>query len=70
MIDGIFDKILDYCKTQEFQQKVQKTVLDPILSYLLAKLYPYLLAIGAFFFLVFTLLALILILVVRIVFAS
>lgn len=65
MIEGLIDKLLAHCRSQDFQQKLQSSVLDPVLQYLLERLYPYILAVAGIFFLTFIFVALILILVVH-----
>ena len=65
MIAGILESALEYAKSAEFQRRVQVTLLDPVLHYLLERMYPYILAVAAIFFLTFVFVALILILIVH-----
>jgi hypothetical protein len=70
MLKDILDSAIDYCRQDAFQAKVQDALLDPLLQYLTERLYPYILAVGAIFFLTFVFVSLVLILIVYSLFAS
>jgi predicted PurR-regulated permease PerM len=65
MLEKVVQELLHTFKSREFQEKLQANLLEPILEYLLERLYPYLLAVSAIFFLTFVFVSLVLILVVR-----
>lgn len=50
--DDILDKIVDQLKIKKNREKIKTYIIDPLFSYFLDKLYPYLI-ISSIFFIIF-----------------
>lgn len=65
MIDELCKEVLDYCSKPETKKEFEERILDPIICYLGARLWPYVLSASLVVFLVLLLLAYVVFLLVK-----
>lgn len=65
MIEEIGDRILSYCLSESFINKLKLYFVEPLIQYLLERLYPYILMVSVIFMLMFVCVVLTLSLLLR-----
>jgi len=65
MIEEIGDKLLGYCLSESFMNKIKLYFLEPMIQYLLERLYPYILMVSVIFMLMFICVVLTLSLIIK-----
>jgi hypothetical protein len=51
MIEALCDQLIDYCSQADTRQKIEDTVLDPVICYIGSRLWPYILTTAILLFL-------------------
>ncbi len=53
MIEEIGDKLIAYCLSESFLDKIKLFFIEPLIQYLLERIYPYIIMVAVIFMLMF-----------------
>lgn len=65
MIEEIGDKLIAYCLSESFLDKIKMYFIEPLIQYMLERLYPYIIMVATIFMLMFVCVVLTLSLIIR-----
>lgn len=65
MIEEIGDKLIAYCLSESFLDKIKMYFIEPLIQYMLERLYPYIIMVATIFMLMFVCVILTLSLIIR-----